>query len=605
MNRIRLRDEQKGAILLGIIILIIAVVSVVMAVSLKEDNVAEMLSDDQVVRVLNILEDDDGSVIFTNVLIYYPVSEKAAAVNIPGNTAAIFQSLGRVDRIDQVYKEKGCDVYRNEIEKLLACKIPFYMSMKFSDFIKITDMLGGMRVFIPAPVDSVSSDGERWLLPSGAVTLDGDKISTYIKYRNEDETDSDVQERYQNVVSAFYSMLHDRKNVLFAKKNNFKQLKKFINFNLKDEDSRRLLFQISNMDSETIARQTVTGRIRIMDDQRLMFPLNNGEFIKEAVKQSTNMLISNSGTYASRVYVLEIKNGTTVQGLAHKCKIPFYMSMKFSDFIKITDMLGGMRVFIPAPVDSVSSDGERWLLPSGAVTLDGDKISTYIKYRNEDETDSDVQERYQNVVSAFYSMLHDRKNVLFAKKNNFKQLKKFINFNLKDEDSRRLLFQISNMDSETIARQTVTGRIRIMDDQRLMFPLNNGEFIKEAVKQSTNMLISNSGTYASRVYVLEIKNGTTVQGLAHNTSILFQNASYDVLSAVNADRNDYERTVIIDHIGNKEIASMVGNFIHCTNIQEEEVDLSHSESDTSADVDFTIILGKDFDGRYVRASRNE
>lgn len=407
MNRIRLRDEQKGAILLGIIILIIAVVSVVMAVSLKKDNVAEMLSDDQVVRVLNILEDDDGSVIFTNVLIYYPVSEKAAAVNIPGNTAAIFQSLGRVDRIDQVYKEKGCDVYRNEIEKLLACKIPFYMSMKFSDF------------------------------------------------------------------------------------------------------------------------------------------------------------------------------------------------------IKITDMLGGMRVFIPAPVDSVSSDGERWLLPSGAVTLDGDKISTYIKYRNEDETDSDVQERYQNVVSAFYSMLHDRKNVLFAKKNNFKQLKKFINFNLKDEDARRLLFQISNMDSETIARQTVTGRIRIMDDQRLMFPLNNGEFIKEAVKQSTNMLISNSGTYASRVYVLEIKNGTTVQGLAHNTSILFQNASYDVLSAVNADRNDYERTVIIDHIGNKEIASMVGNFIHCTNIQEEEVDLSLSESDTSADVDFTIILGKDFDGRYVRASRNE
>ena len=28
------------------------------------------------------------------------------------------------------------------------------------------------------------------------------------------------------------------------------------------------------------------------------------------------------------------------------------------------------------------------------------------------------------------------------------------------------------------------------------------------------------------------------------------------------------------------------------------------ENDTAADVDFTIILGKDFDGRYVRASRN-
>ena len=323
MKKIRLRDEQKGAILLGIIVLIIVVVSVVMALSLKKDNVAEMLSDDQVVRVLNVLEDDDGSVIFTNVLIYYPVSGKAAAVNIPGNTAAIFQSLERVDRIDQVFKEKGYETYKSEIEKLLACKIPFYMSIKFSDFIKVSDILGGMRLFVPAPVDSVSENGERWLLPSGAVTLDGDKVSTYIKYRAEDETDSDVQERYQNIVAAFFSMLHDKRNVLFAKKNNFKKLKKFLNINLNDEDSRRLLLQISNMDSETIARQSVAGRVRIVDGQRLMFPLNNGEFIKEAVKQSTNMLISNSGTYASRVYVLEIKNGTTVQGLAHNTSILF------------------------------------------------------------------------------------------------------------------------------------------------------------------------------------------------------------------------------------------------------------------------------------------
>ena len=167
-----------------------------------------------------------------------------------------------------------------------------------------------------------------------------------------------------------------------------------------------------------------------------------------------------------------------------------------------------------------------------------------------------------------------------------------------------MLNMISEMDAETIIRQTITGGIRVVDAKRLLFPLNNGDFIKEAVKQSTNMLISTSGTYASRVYVLEIKNGSTVQGLAHNTSILFQNASYDVLSAVNADSNDYEKTVIIDHIGNKEIAGMVGEFIHCTNIVEEEVDLSDPENDTAADVDFTIILGKDFDGRYVRASRN-
>ena len=229
----------------------------------------------------------------------------------------------------------------------------------------------------------------------------------------------------------------------------------------------------------------------------------------------------------------------------------------------------------------------------------------YLKYCFEDETDSDVQERYQNVVTSFFTTLHDKKAMVFRKQV-FREFNGIFNMNLSDSsDIYTLLSLIADMDSESIGRQTVAGKIRIVDGQQLLFPLNNGEFIKEAVKQSTNMLISNSGALASRIYVLEIKNGTTVQGLAHNTAILFQNASYDVLSAVNADSNDYENTVIIDHIGNREMAAMVGEFIRCTNIVEEEVDFSSADNDASANVDFTIILGKDFDGRYVRPSRTE
>lgn len=405
MKKFKFRDEQKGAFFLVIIFLIILSVILFMAVSLRTDAIGERLADDQVIRVLSVMDDGENNVIFSNVLIYYPVSKKAAVVNIPGNTGAIYQSLGRVDRIDKVYEEKGIETYRKEIEKLLGCNIPFHMVFKLNDFIYLTDILNGLRIFNPSPVDAVSESGERWLLPSGAVNFDGDKISTYLKYHIEDENPSDEQERFQNVITAFFSTLHDKRS--------------------------------------------------------------------------------------------------------------------------------------------------------------------YIASGN-----------------------------VFSKK-----VLKLIHMNLDKDDSFRLLGMISEMDAETIVRQTVTGRVRIVDSQKLLFPLNNGEFIKEAVKQSTNMLLSSTGTYASRVYVLEIKNGTTVQGLAHNTSILFQNASYDVLSAMNADSNDYEKTVIIDHIGNKEIAAMVGDFIHCTNIVEEEVDLSNTESETAADVDFTIILGKDFDGRYVRASR--
>lgn len=400
----KIRDEQKGIIFIALIIFTIVVLSVVFSLSLKTNAVEENLKNNKTLRSLFVVEDENGEALFSSVLIYVPESKKAALINLPGHTGAIYQSLGRVDKLKMVYQEAGIESYVSEIEKLLSIKLPFYSVIKLEDFIKMTDYLGGLRIFISEPIDVVSESGERWILPSGSVNLDGDKINSYLRYRLPDETESDVQDRYQNVVAAFITAFSDMKFIIF-KKNNFNLYNSFFRTN-----------------------------------------------------------------------------------------------------------------------------------------MDADEEYTYFKL-------------------------------------------------------------ISEVDSESIIRQTITGSNRNVDGQILLFPLNNAEFIKEAVKQTTNMLVSTDGSLTGRVYILEIQNGTTVQGLARNTSILFQNASYDVLSAVNADRNDYEETVIIDRIGNEEVAKMVGEFIHCTNIIEAGSDLEVNDLTTEANVDFTIILGKDFNGRYVVPSR--
>ncbi|MBP3710209.1 MAG: LCP family protein [Treponema sp.] len=395
-----MRDEQKGLIFLLLIALIVAGVAVVIALSLRTDTVGESLENDQVIRALYVIEDGEGNAVMTEVVVYYPVSKKAAVVNIPYNIGAIYASLGRVDGIAVIYKEKGIDMYRREIENLLGTSIPFYSVVTIDNFVKLTDLLGGMRVFVPEPVDAVSEDGERWLLPSGAVTLDGDKMATYLRYRLPDETDAVVYERYQNVMIAYFTQLNENKALVLSKK--------------------------------TIGN--------------------------------------------------------------------------FSSLIKN---------------------------------------------------------------------------------------------NLDKEDFQTFMRLLADMNTEYIIKQNVIGSMRSVDGKMLVFPLNGGDFIKQAVAQSTNMLISTGNTMTSRIYVLEIKNGTTVQGLAHNTGILYQNASYEILSTTNADRNDYERTVIIDHIGDSKIAQIVGDFIRCKNIVEEEIS-ADAPNESAANVDFTIILGKDFDGRYVR-----
>ena len=395
----KLRNEQKGLLFIALILVVILAMSLFFARSLKTNNVKDALERDTLVRTLFVVQDEDGKVLFSNVIILDTSTKKAAVINLPGYTGAIFQSLGRTDKLEEVYNELGMASYKTEVQKLLGITIPYTTMVKLEDFIRLCDMFGGMRVFIPSPIDCVSEDGERWLLPSGAVTLDGDKIAVYLQYEEEDEAEDTIQDRYQNVMGAFLTGLHDQS------------------------------FKIFN-----------TGK-------------------------------------------------------------------------------------------------------------------------------------------------------------NYKRFAISLNSNISDDEEETLYSEIAQIDTESIIKQTITGSLRNVDGQQLLFPLNNGEFIKEAVKQTTYMLMSSDGTISNRIYVLEIQNGTKTQGLARRTATLYQNASYDVLSAVNADSNDYAETVIVDHIGNEAIARQVGELIRCTNIKQADEMEDGSSSDSM--VDFTVILGRDFNGAYV------
>ena len=279
--------------------------------------------------------------------------------------------------------------------------------------------------------------------------------------------------------------------------------------------------------------------------------------------------------------------------------IPFYIVLNLSKFGELTDMLGGMKIFIASPVDTKNDEGERWLLPSGVVTLDGDKIRTYLNYERSDEPEEDLIERRQNVLLAFFSALTRNEKIISDKKS-FSELEKKMLSNLDGKDFHRLMSVVSHVDSEHLMPQSITGSKRVVDGKTLLFPYYDGNLIKEVFRQVSNSLISVDNANINRTYVLEIQNGTTVQGLARNTMVLLQSAGYDILSTGNADSNDYEKTVIINHIGNAEIAKSLGDFIHCTNIVEESVSEEADSNTAAANVDFTIILGKDFDGRYVK-----
>lgn len=292
---------------------------------------------------------------------------------------------------------------------------------------------------------------------------------------------------------------------------------------------------------------------------------------------------------------------TEIEGITG-ISVPFYLTATLDNFARLTDLVGGLEVFIPTPVDTVSGS-ERVLLPSGAVTLDGDKVISYMTYTDSLDQEGESAARKQRAVLAFFKKLNDNSSKVFSDRI-FPVLSSCLESNVPEKSKKDLLAELSRIDAERLVPQRVTGSLREVDGKELLFPFYDGQLLKDIVRQTLGGLASEVAGAQERIYALEILNGTRKQGLARKTSELYQSFGYDVIAVRNADTAEYEETVLIDRIGNDAVSKSIAQVIQCENVQTASLESFEGEDPgsfgTEASVDFTIILGKDFDGRYVR-----
>ncbi len=390
---------DRSVLFLVAILAVLLIAGALLVASMKTNPVKDSLLGDKILKVLVVLE-DAGKPISTTIIAYYPGNKRAAMFDIPGETGLIIKSLGRVDRIDAVYAERGVDEYRAEIEGLTGISIPFSVVFSLESFSRLADLLSGFGVFIPSPID-LPADGGRVLLPSGAVVLDGDKLRTYVTYSDPLDQEGESAGRKQKALLAFFRALGD--------------------------------------------------------------------------------------------------NSPSV----------------FSDAI------------------------------------------------------------YPTVASCARA-------------------------SLSDSSLKLVLQELSGIDAERLVPQRVTGSLREVDGKQLLFPFYDGQLLKDIVRQTLAGLASENASAQERIYALEVLNGTGKQGLARITSELYQSFGYDVIRVGNAEETELEKTVIIDRIGNEAVAKTIADVIQCENIKGTAVEEGSDLYGTEAIVDFTVILGKDFNGRYVR-----
>jgi hypothetical protein len=134
-----------------------------------------------------------------------------------------------------------------------------------------------------------------------------------------------------------------------------------------------------------------------------------------------------------------------------------------------------------------------------------------------------------------------------------------------------------------------------VDGRDLLFPHQDGELLKQSVKQAMAANASSEFVPPDALTItVEVLNGTRTAGLANRARDLFQSYDLEVMAPNNADNDQYLNTVVLDRKGNLDNAKKVADIIHATRI------FSKPDPQVDQAVDVTVILGKDFDGRYVK-----
>jgi anionic cell wall polymer biosynthesis LytR-Cps2A-Psr (LCP) family protein len=272
----------------------------------------------------------------------------------------------------------------------------------------------------------------------------------------------------------------------------------------------------------------------------------------------------------------------------------FYIVITKEHLVSIVDLLEGVRIFIPAAVSYRDGD-ELILFPHGMTVLDGDKAGVYATYRLPDEDRDTIAERRQPFFTGFLRR-HIEMSERLKNPSAAKLYYSFFRSGMNHRTLRLLFDEFTKIDIGRVSIRPVDGNLREVSGEMLVIPLLEGSLVKEIAHQTMGALTREIDDNDVGLTV-EVLNGTAITGRAGRTADILRSFGYDIISISNADRNNYERTTIIHRSGNEALVRQLASTIRCKDIiseTDEPVDLGDA---LKADV--TLIIGRNFDGRYV------
>lgn len=260
----------------------------------------------------------------------------------------------------------------------------------------------------------------------------------------------------------------------------------------------------------------------------------------------------------------------------------------------LVDLLGGVELFLPDPIDQEGAAG-RVMLPAGAVLLDGDRAMQYLHHQVAGEADIEWAARVHRLVQAVLRSVGTQRRVLLHRDAQ-RYLHQRLGNDLTQDGFATLIATLVEIDSERIIYQYTIGQPQTVDGRTLIFPHYDGALLRAAVTQVIAALVSGQADSVASANV-EILNGSGVTGLARGAAPLLQSFGFRVARVANADHHGYAATEVIDRRGRLEVAQRVADLMECGTARTEPYANLDATTDEVSEIDVTVILGGDFNGR--------
>ena len=285
-------------------------------------------------------------------------------------------------------------------------------------------------------------------------------------------------------------------------------------------------------------------------------------------------------------------------------QVDFYVDLSYQGLGRLVDVLGGIELVVPDTIQILDAD-PRVLLPSGSVVLDGDMARAYLAYRPAEEPAAERVERVHRLMQGLLRSIADSRAVL-ADPTAKRLLYDAVVTDLNRRAFDRLFATLVELDTDRVSLLRVLGRVQAVDGRPLLFPYEEGALLRDSVKQTIAALsVPLDAADRDLTPAVEVLNGTRTSGLAAQAATVFESFGYRVVAVDNADHPDYERTLFVGRRGDPEQARLVAALIRC------EADAAHAAdrviaadsaiAASSAAADVTVILGRDFNGRFCQS----